>query len=190
MPNESVGRQDLPLDETVANKNTVTVRLLLSLFGAKTLLVIPTQPKNVLYCALLRFTALYYTALYCTLLHCTILHCTAHYCTVLYCTVLHITALYYTALFCRALHCAVLTCKYLYSTDINCKELHFIFIYSKTLNFIALGCSVFPLKFGLYQPFWLLLMDKGVLQLVYLRQLHLMGGLASPQTHQALDQDY
>ena len=33
MPDESVGRQDLPLDETVAN--TKVIRLLLSLIGAK-----------------------------------------------------------------------------------------------------------------------------------------------------------
>ena len=33
VPDESVGRQDLPLDETVANK--ITVRLLLPSIGAK-----------------------------------------------------------------------------------------------------------------------------------------------------------
>ena len=33
-------------------------------------------------------------------------------------------------------------------------------------------------------------MEEGVLQLLYLRQFHLMGGLASPQTHQALGQKH
>ena len=32
-------------------------------------------------------------------------------------------------------------------------------------------------------------MEEGVLQLLYLRQFHLTGGLASPQTHQALGQN-
>ena len=59
VPDKSVGRQDLPLDETVANKNTV--RLLLSSIGAKKRLVIP---KNLWKFNTTKYT-LFSTALYC-----------------------------------------------------------------------------------------------------------------------------
>ena len=59
-------------------------------------------------------------------------------------------------------------------------------------NQVKYSTWLFSIYIGLMRTsrIWLQSMKEGVLQLLYWQQFHLMGGLASPQTHQALGHNY